>query len=126
MEYVFRGGKSLLEDLVQKVEDLKLTRINTSCEYFFFTRRINWKYKTSFYTGISEHYSSALSDSTNRERQDGNSRFIPSFGAKLYANANRVWHYNEELSTTNADLGKNRDCCYKTCYTTSFIISMDR
>lgn len=62
--------------------------------------------RASFYTGISEHYSSALSDSTNRERQDGNSRFIPSFGAKLYANANRVWHYNEELSTTNADLGK--------------------
>ncbi len=73
---------------------------------FFLRGELTGSGRGTVYTGISEQYSSILSDSTNREQQNGKYRFIPSFGAKLYTSIDRVWKYNENLLTAYNDLGK--------------------
>lgn len=62
--------------------------------------------RATLYTAISGDDTSILSSGGLRRQQDDSTRFIPDFRTNLYAQAERVWHFDEENAPLSENVGK--------------------
>lgn len=69
--------------------------------------------RATLYTAVSGDDTSLIGSGGLREKQNNSVRFIPEFRGNLYAQADRVWHLQEEMETAGENVGKSEILAFK-------------